>query len=221
LSTHSDATLTFSPLPRSFYLDPTTQVARSLLGHYLVRNTEHGLCGGTIVETEAYLTDDPACHAYVRETPRNRSMWGEPGMAYVYRIYGSYMCFNAVCQTKGVAEAVLVRAVEPIFGTEVMRHYRNVSRDIDLTSGPSKLCVAMDIDLKLDGVDICDATSPLFIAHNTHVEETCRDLAPTVTTTRIGITRAVDWPLRFYLDGSRYVSKRVSRRAASDSKLAS
>jgi DNA-3-methyladenine glycosylase len=140
-------------------------------------------------------------------------MWGEPGKAYVYRIYGSYMCFNAVCQTKGVAEAVLVRAVEPSIGQDVMRHYRNMPRDIDLTSGPSKLCVAMDIDLKLDGVDICDASSPLFIARNPDLDEARRALAPAVTTTRIGITRAADWPLRFYLDGSRYVSKRLPRRA--------
>jgi DNA-3-methyladenine glycosylase len=206
-------TLSFSPLSRSFYLEPTTQVAQSLLGHYLVRQTEFGQCAGIIVETEAYLTDDPSCHAYVRETARNRSMWGEPGKAYVYRIYGSYMCFNAVCQTKGVAEAVLVRAVEPSIGQDVMRHYRNMPRDIDLTSGPSKLCVAMDIDLKLDGVDICDASSPLFIARNPDLDVARRALAPAVTTTRIGITRAADWPLRFYLDGSRYVSKRLPRRA--------
>jgi DNA-3-methyladenine glycosylase len=90
-----------SPLPRDFYLEPTTQVAQSLLGHLLLRNTAQGLCGGIIVETEAYLSDDPACHAYQRQTTRNRSMWGEPGMAYVYRIYGSYKCFNAVCGEAG------------------------------------------------------------------------------------------------------------------------
>jgi DNA-3-methyladenine glycosylase len=213
LSTQTGVTLPFSPLPRSFYIEPTTQVAQGLLGHYLVRKTERGLCAGIIVETEAYLSDDPACHAYLRETPRNRSMWGEPGMAYVYRIYGSYMCFNAVCRQKGVAEAVLVRAIEPTLGLDVMRHYRNTQRDINLTSGPSKLCVAMSIDLTLDGVDICDVASPLFIGCNPDIEETHRVLAPAVTTTRIGITRAADWPLRFYLDGSRYVSKRIARRA--------
>lgn len=202
----------YSPLARDFYLESTTQVAQSLLGHFLLRNTAQGLCGGIIVETEAYLTDDPACHAYQRQTTRNRSMWGEPGMAYVYRIYGSYTCFNAVCREVGVAEAVLVRAVEPTVGLDIMCSYRNVARDLDLTSGPSKLCLAMNIDMDLDGVDICDATSPLFIGRNVDVEETRRVLAPLVTTTRIGITRAADWPLRYYLDGSRYVSKRLTRR---------
>jgi DNA-3-methyladenine glycosylase len=203
----------YAPLPRDFYLESTTEVAQSLLGHLLLRNTAQGLCGGIIVETEAYLSDDPACHAYQRQTTRNRSMWGEPGMAYVYRIYGSYKCLNAVCGQAGIAEAVLVRAIEPTVGLDIMRSNRPVARDIDLTSGPSKICVAMNIDMNLDGVDICEAASPLFIARNGDLDETRQVLAPTVTTTRIGITRAADWPLRFYLDGSRYVSKRLSRRS--------
>jgi DNA-3-methyladenine glycosylase len=212
VSTRATQATAFSPLPRDFYATPTTEAAQNLLGHHLVRCIGDELCGGVIVETEAYLSDDPACHAYERQTLRNRSMWSAPGMAYVYRIYGAYFCFNAVCQPQGVAEAVLVRAVEPIFGADILRRNRPVPRDEQLTSGPSKLCVAMSIDLSLDGVDICDAASPLFIARNENVEETLRVLAPTVITTRIGITRAADWPLRFYLGGSRYVSRRAPKQ---------
>ena len=102
-----DALLTameFTPLPRKFYEPSAAIVAERLLGHWLIRRTPHGLCGGAIVETEAYLCkDDPACHGAVGETPRNRVMWGEPGFGYIYYIYGNYHCFNAVCHQKGVA----------------------------------------------------------------------------------------------------------------------
>lgn len=199
----------FQPLPRDFYQPSAKVVAPLLLGHYLLRRTPEGLCGGEIVETEAYLTDDPACHAYKRETPRNRAMWGEHGRAYVYLIYGYHFCFNAVCQPKGIAEAVLVRAIEPTFGREILKQNRPVPRERDLTNGPAKFCAAMHIDRALDGVDICDAGSQLFIARNPQREQFLKDNAPLITTTRIGITQAADWPLRFYLEGSQYVSKKA------------
>jgi DNA-3-methyladenine glycosylase len=201
----------FSPLPRAFYESPTTQVAVDLLGHFLLRQTPDGICGGLIVETEAYLADDPACHAYVRQTPRNASMWGAPGNAYVYLIYGYHHCFNAVCAREGIAEAVLIRAIEPTFGIEMMQRNRVVARASDLTNGPAKFCAAMRIDLSLDGVDICDAASPLFVARNPQRDDSIRVLEPVITTTRIGITRAIDWPLRFYLEGSKFVSKRAKK----------
>jgi DNA-3-methyladenine glycosylase len=197
-----------APLPHSFYESAADTVAPLLLGHFLIRNTPDGPCGGLIVETEAYLTRDPACHAYVRETPRNRSMWGPPGHAYVYLIYGYHFCFNAVCRPPGVAEAVLVRAIEPVIGIEIMQKQRSVVKPQHLTNGPAKLCAAMSIDRAQDGLDLCDAISPLFIACNEAVEEARRVLGPMVTTTRIGITRAADWPLRYYLDGSAFVSRR-------------
>jgi DNA-3-methyladenine glycosylase len=197
-----------TPLPRTFYEPAADDVAPHLLGHLLIRNTADGPCGGVIVETEAYLTDDPACHAYLRQTPRNRSMWGPPGHGYIYIIYGYHFCFNAVCRPAGVAEAVLVRAIEPAIGIEIMRSSRTVAKPQQLTSGPGKLCAAMSIDRAQDGVDLCDAASPLFIARNETVEESHRVLGPVVTTTRIGITRAADWPLRYYLDGSAFVSRR-------------
>ena len=197
-----------SPLPRTFYEPSAKIVAPLLLGHTLLRRTPHGICGGVIVETEAYLTDDPACHAYKRKTPRNRAMWGAPGHAYVYLIYGYHFCFNAVCRPKGVAEAVLVRAIEPTFGLEIMRANRAVPRERDLTSGPAKLCAALQITREFDGADICDADSPLFIAENPQREAFLAAYAPLVTTTRIGIAQAAEWPLRFYLGGSNFVSKR-------------
>lgn len=154
------------PLPRSFYQPSAEIVAPALLGHFLLRSTPEGICGGAIVETEAYLVGDPACHAYVRESPRNKSMWGECGRAYVYLIYGTHFCFNAVCGKTGVAEAVLVRAIEPTFGLEILKAHRGVLRERDITNGPAKLCAAMHINRELDGVDICLPDSPLFIAEN-------------------------------------------------------
>lgn len=201
----------YSPLLRDFYLQPTAQVAQQLLGHYLLRRIGNELCGGVIVETEAYLTDDPSCHAYVRKSPRNASMFGAPGMAYVYQIYGAHFCFNAVCQNEGIAEAVLVRAIEPTFGVETMQTLRAAKTVRELTNGPAKFCAALNIDKSLDGVDICDTNSPLFLAQNPNREATLRVLEPLITTTRIGISKAIDWPLRWYLDGSEYVSRRVKQ----------
>jgi DNA-3-methyladenine glycosylase len=204
--------MSFEPFSRAFYEPSAKIVAPLLLGHYLLHRTKNGICGGEIVETEAYLSDDPACHAYKRQTPRNRAMWGEPGHAYVYLIYGYHFCFNAVCQPKGVAEAVLVRAIEPTFGREIMQHNRPVLREGDLTNGPAKFCAAMQIDRTLDGVDICDLASPLFIARNPQRDVFVEQHKSLVTTTRIGITQAADWPLRFYLDGSKFVSKRAKTK---------
>jgi DNA-3-methyladenine glycosylase len=200
----------FIPLPRPFYAPSAEIVAPQLLGHWLLRRTPKGICGGAIVETEAYLCkNDPSCHGAVGETPRNRVMWGENGHGYVYYIYGNYHCFNAVCRPRGIAEAVLVRAVEATFGEEILRAFRPVAETQNLTNGPGKLCVALDIDRNLDGVDLCDADSALFIARNPMLELFRKERGPTITTTRIGITKAADLPLRFYLDGSPFISRRI------------
>ncbi len=169
------------------------------------------LCGGVIVETEAYLIDDPSCHAYVKKSARNASMWGEAGRAYVYQIYGAHFCFNAVCQNEGIAEAVLIRAIEPTFGVETMQSLRVAKTLRQLSNGPAKFCAALNINRVLDGVDICDSSSPLFLARNPDIENTLRVLEPVVTTTRIGISKAIDWPLRWYLGGSKFVSRRAKR----------
>jgi DNA-3-methyladenine glycosylase len=194
-------------------------VAPALLGHWLIRNTSNGPCGGPIVETEAYLVGDPACHGTPGLTARNRVMFGAPGHGYVYLIYGFYYCVNAVCRPPGVAEAVLIRAVEAALGEEIMRQQRPVDATRDLTNGPGKLCVAMDIDRGLDGADLCDAKSPMFIARNPAVEKFRKERGPVVTGTRIGLTKAADLPLRFYLAGSAFVSQRRWAGAYADMKI--
>jgi DNA-3-methyladenine glycosylase len=198
----------FKPLDRHFYEPSAKVVAPALLGHWFIHNTPSGPCGGPIVETEAYLVGDPACHGAPGPTARNRVMFGEPGHAYVYLIYGNYFCMNMVCQPLGVAEAVLIRAVEVALGEEAMLKRRPVAAPRDLTNGPGKLCLAMAIDRGLDGVDLCDVRSPLFVARNPAVEDFRKERGPVVTTTRVGLTKAAHLPLRFYLEGSAFVSKR-------------
>jgi len=199
----------FSPLPRTFYKPSAKVVAPALLGHWLIRRTGSGFCGGPIVETEAYLAADPACHGAPGPTARNRVMFGAPGHAYVYLIYGNYFCVNAVCQPAGVAEAVLIRAVEVDLGEELMRQRRPVEHTHNLTNGPGKLCQAMNITRSLDGVDLCTITSPLFIAQNPALPQFRSTRGPLITTVRIGLTKAADLPLRFYLDRSPSVSRRT------------
>ena len=198
----------FRALPRSFYEPSARTVAPALLGHWLIRNTANGACGGAIVETEAYLVGDPACHGAAGLTARNRVMFGAPGHGYVYLIYGNYFCANVVCQPAGVAEAVLIRAVEVAFGEDFMREHRSAESARELTSGPGKLCQAMAIDRGLDGVDLCDAAAPLFVARNPAVAGFRRKRGPMITTVRVGLKKAADAPLRFYLAGSLFVSRR-------------
>jgi len=200
-------------LPRSFFDVSAREAAHLLLGHWLVRETPEGQSGGPIVETEAYLIGDPACHAAPGLTKRNRVMFGPPGYAYVYLIYGYHYCVNAVCQPAGVAEAILIRAIEPCLGRSLMVGRRPVTNEPSLTNGPAKLCEALAIDRKLDGADLCDVTSPLFIAENPQYKTFREEHAPVVTTVRIGITQGADLPLRFYLDGSKFVSHRGNRVA--------
>src|SRR5690242_6159750 len=121
-------TAMFEPLPRAFYRPSAAKVAPALLGKWLIRNTPAGPCGGPIVETEAYVQGDPACHAFCGPTARNRVMWGHPGVAYVYLIYGNHFCVNAVCCPEGTAEAVLIRAIEAAQGQEWMFRQRPVVR---------------------------------------------------------------------------------------------
>ncbi|HWD20308.1 MAG TPA: DNA-3-methyladenine glycosylase [Verrucomicrobiae bacterium] len=199
----------FVPLPKSFYEPSAEVVAPQLLGHWLVRRVGRDWCGGPIVETEAYLMDDPASHGFRGETARNRAMYGPPGRAYVYLIYGCHYCVNAVCHPAGRAEAVLIRALEPQFNEAAMRLNRPGPHAAGLTNGPAKLCAALNIGRALDGADLGAADSDLRIAANPQRAEFCAARGPIVTTTRVGLTKAADRPLRYYLDRSLYVSRRV------------
>jgi DNA-3-methyladenine glycosylase len=202
----------FQPLARAVFEPSAEKVARALLGHWLIRLTPDGAVGGPIVETEAYLSADPACHAAPGLTPRNRVMFGPPGYAYVYFIYGCHYCVNAVCRPAETAEAVLIRAIEATFNCDAMQRARAVKSVHNLTNGPAKLCEAMGIGRPLNGVDLCDPRSPLLIAENPAWKSFRRQRGAVVTTTRIGITRAADLPLRFYLSGSAFVSRRMLPR---------
>jgi len=196
------------PLPRSFFEPSARVVAPKLLGHWLLRRAPDGSwAGGEIVETEAYLVDDPACHGFRGETARNRSMFGPSGHAYVYFIYGNYFCFNAVCAGRGVAEAVLIRAIEPSFNAVWMRNNRSVKHEHHLTSGPARLCLALGIERSLDGVELVALSSDVIIARNPGCRRLVRERGPVIATTRIGISTAVDLPLRFLLGGSKFVSR--------------
>ncbi|HKQ37132.1 MAG TPA: DNA-3-methyladenine glycosylase [Verrucomicrobiae bacterium] len=189
------------PLPRSFYEPSADKVAPELLGHLLLRKLPKGLAGGPIVEAEAYLFEDPASHSFGGESARNRSMYGPPGHAYVYFIYGVHWCVNAVCAPKGVGEAILIRAIEPNIGKEFMKRAT--------TNGPGKLCAALDITRSLDGADLCDATSGLFIAENPDLKGFLKDRGPVVRTKRIGITKSAELPLRFCLKNSPCLSRKI------------
>jgi DNA-3-methyladenine glycosylase len=195
-------------LPPSFYERDTVTVAKDLLGCLLVRQDEAGTTMGWIVEVEAYLRDDPAAHSYRGETPRNRAMFGPAGHAYVYRIYGLHTCVNIVTGPEGTGEAVLVRALEPAVGIELMQARRGTDDPFALCSGPGKLTQALNITMDLDGTSLSDGPLQVW------APESLPDRRPEgwpgeiVQTTRIGITKAADLPLRFYLNGNRYISRR-------------
>jgi DNA-3-methyladenine glycosylase len=193
------------PLRSSFYNRDTELVARDLLGAVLECHTREGVVAGRIVETEAYLGEhDLACHAAVGRTTRTDPLYGPPGIAYVYLIYGMYWCFNAVTRAEHAPSAVLVRAIEPLMGVDVMRARRpKVRRDVDLTNGPGKVCLALGIDARHNRLSLNRA--PLLIRAGDPVADCDVTITP-----RIGITQAADWPLRWIVTGNPYVSKTPS-----------
>jgi DNA-3-methyladenine glycosylase len=186
-------------LPRSFYDRPTQEVARGLLGKILV----HGATAGQIVEAEAYLgLADLAAHASHGMTDRTRVLFGPPGHAYVYLSYGMHECLNLVAEPEGQPGCVLIRALQPLAGIEIMRGRRPSARRIeDLASGPGKLTAALDITRRHYGADLTRGA----LTVRRLVAEPPIEI---VATPRVGVREAADWPLRFYVAGNRFVSRR-------------
>ena len=190
-----------TPLPRSFYSRSTLDVARDLLGSFLVHRTRSHFLAGRIVEVEAYIgEDDPACHASHGMTPRTEVMYGPPGHAYVYFTYGMHHLLNAVTEPRGCPAAVLIRGIEPLVGIEHMRRRRGSRPDPQLTNGPAKLCAAFDVDLKLNRNDL--TRPPLYITKPREpLGESIR------WTPRIGIRHGRKRRWRCFLDSNPFVSR--------------
>jgi DNA-3-methyladenine glycosylase len=181
----------------AFYDRPVVEVARELIGCVV----SHDGCAGVIVETEAYHDSEPACHAFVGLTDRTRVLFGPPGRAYVYRSYGIHACLNAVCERSGVGAAVLIRALEPVEGIELMQARRGLERLEDLCSGPGKLTQALGVELVDNGCDL--SVGPVVMARRPRA---WRD-AQVAVSKRIGITKATELPWRFCAVGSRHLSR--------------
>jgi DNA-3-methyladenine glycosylase len=177
----------------------TAQLARFLIGKMLVRMLAEDVAGGRIVETEAYGIGDPAGHAYRGITPRNQALFLERGHAYVYLAYGSSFMLNVSSETSGVGAGVLIRAIEPTDGIRIMERNRDTERVRDLARGPGRLSAALGIDRRLDGIDLC-RTGPLWLGSDGQASGEIGQ------SKRIGITRAADSLLRFYVRGNWFVS---------------
>ena len=188
-------------MTRGFYDRPVLEVARDLVGCRVT----HGECSGVIVETEAYHHSEPASHGFVGLTPRTRTLFGPPGHAYVYRSYGVHFLLNAVAEGEGIGAGVLIRALEPLAGIELMRARRGLERTESLCSGPGKLSQAFAIGLEHNGSDLL--AGPIVISDRASA---WRD--PDIAVDRrIGITKATELPWRFCAAGSRFLSRPVRR----------
>ena len=206
-------------IERRFFARPPEIVAPQLLGKLLARRTSSGWLAGRIVEVEAYLgphiteTPDPAAHSFRGVTDRNRVMFGAPGHAYVYFIYGMYYCVNVTCEPEGMAGAILVRALEPVLGQETMATNRGLATNAPapkLTGGPGRLCQALKITRpEHNGLDLLDPHSPLQLRQDAWTPQ------PIEISPRIGIRHAADLPLRFALAGNACVSRPTVSRLRS------
>ena len=194
-----------------FFRQDTVELARRLLGCLLIHRTPDGVAGGMIVETEAYIgAIDKACHAYRNRSERTEIMYHDGGYAYVYFIYGMHYCFNVVTGPEGEGNAVLIRALEPVVGLELMQKRRNTKTVQNLCSGPGKLCQALAITKNEYGLDLCAADSPLRLLRYRHIPD-----AQIVATPRINVAYAEEaaaWSWRFYVKENPYVSKRDDSR---------
>jgi DNA-3-methyladenine glycosylase len=186
-------------LSKQFFNEPTIKVAENLLGCYLIR----GRCVGKIVETEAYLADDPASHSFNGETKRNFVMFGEPGRAYIYFVYGNHYCFNVVTNKKGIGEAVLIRALEPISGVGLMRRRRGAVEEIkNLCNGPGKLAQAMGISKQDNGKNLLEG--------DLRIEKGEKSKAVCIGE-RVGISKGKEFLCRFFIKDNEFVSRRKQK----------
>lgn len=208
-------------LARSFYERDTLTVAKELLGKYVIHRSPEGITTGKIAETEAYIgPHDPASHAYEgRRTKRTEIQFGPGGYAYIYQIYGNQFCFNVVNQKIGMPEVVLLRALEPIEGLELMAKRRGYLKTTeknlkDLTNGPSKLCCAMGIDKSLYGIDLCGDT--LFIALSNPKQKLEIVATPRINIDYAGEGKYYLW--RFLIKNNRFVSKPILQGKSSESR---
>ena len=190
----------------AFFRQDTVELARKLLGCLLIHRTPDGVAGGMIVEAEAYVgAIDKACHAYRNRSGRTEIMYHDGGYAYVYLIYGMHHCFNAVTGPEGEGNAVLIRALEPLIGLDLMQQRRNTKNVRHLCSGPGKVCQALGITKNEYGLDLCAADSPLRLIRYRYIPD-----AQIVATPRINVAYAEEaaaWPWRFYVKDNLYVSK--------------
>ncbi len=187
------------PLKRAAIPRDTVALARFLLGKIVVRRLRAGIAYGRIVETEAYLQSDPACHAFRGMTPRNRSLFLEAGHAYVYLCYGTSYLLNVSSEDAGTGAGVLLRALEPLAGIEHMRRARNSRSVRDLARGPGRLTAALQIDRRHDGIDLL-RRGPLWIGSDGAAVGSIGQSA------RIGLTKGADARLRYFVAGSGYLS---------------
>ncbi len=193
-------------LPTEFYAHATLTVAPTLLNKRLVRRLDGHRLSGRIVEVEAYIgTDDAASHARFGKTDRNASMFGPPGHAYVYLIYGVHHCLNVVTEEVGHPAAVLIRALEPEEGIEIQRQHRSNRPFKALTNGPGKLCQALDIDLRFDGIDLCAPETPLWIEDALPLPADAIVATPRINVTGDQQARTVPW--RWHIRDNLWVSR--------------
>lgn len=220
------------PLPRDFYAQQTLEVAPALLDCILVHRSAEGVTAGRISETEAYMPTDPASHAYRGKTARNAVMFGPPGHAYLYFTYGMHYCLNAVTMSEGVGTAVLIRALEPLYGLELMRVRRGLLQGEEtlplsaleaerrrvrdgrlLCGGPGKLCQALGLDLRQNGADLTLGQSLWIAAPRISA---AREAKTVLATPRIGITRAVELPWRFVRPNDPFTSRKALPRESQE-----
>ena len=178
----------------------TVSVAKELLGMYLVHKSNEGMTVGKIVETEAYLQNDPGSHSHKGMTKRNAQMFGKAGTAYVYLIYGVYHCFNVVTNKEGGGEAVLIRALEPVKGIALMKKRRKTDNEKNLCNGPGKLVIAMGVTKEHNGTNLLSGSLSLLPRKTNDRFEIC-------TSTRIGISVGKELPYRFFIQKNPFISK--------------